>query len=217
MISCSKLRQIRLGLVGLTGLALLPAALSAVDSKKVDFNRDVRPILSDNCYACHGPDAGKRKAGLRLDLKEVALSKLKSDNFAIVPAHPEKSSLVERIITKNEDDRMPPIKTGKTLSPEQINLLTRWIKEGAVWQPHWSFIKPERPAVPEVKAKRWARNPIDNFILARLEKEKLKPSTEADKPHSFVVSRLISLACRPPLRKWMPLSLTKVPTHTRNW
>src|SRR6185369_13293030 len=109
MISCSKLRQIRLGLVGLTGLALLPAALSAADSRKVAFNRDVRPILSDNCYACHGPDAGKRKAGLRLDLKEVALSKLKSDNLAIVPAHPEKSSLVERITTKNEDDRMPPI------------------------------------------------------------------------------------------------------------
>src|SRR5262245_61501254 len=105
--------------------------LAADKSSKIDFNRDIRPLHSDNCYACHGPDSGKRKAGLRLDLKEGALAKLKSDAFAIVPGHPEKSSLVERITAKDEDDRMPPIKTGKTLSPEQIALLTRWIKDGA--------------------------------------------------------------------------------------
>src|SRR6185436_19495232 len=136
MISCSKLRQFRLGLVGLTGLALLPAALSAADSKKVDFNRDVRPILSDNCYACHGPDSGKRKAGLRLDLKDGALAKLKSGNVAIVPGLPEQSALVERITTTDLDDRMPPLKTDKKLTADQIALLKRWIKHGAAWQPH---------------------------------------------------------------------------------
>src|SRR5947207_11494924 len=98
---------------------LLAAAASSPKVKTtVDFNRDIRPILSENCYACHGPDSGKRKAGLRLDLKEGALGKLDSDNFAIVPGHPEKSALVGRITTKDEDDRMPPLKTGKTLSKD---------------------------------------------------------------------------------------------------
>ena len=154
---------------------------SIAADQKVDFNRDIRPILSDNCYNCHGPDPETRKAGLRLDQKEGALAKLKSDDYAIVPGHPEKSSLVERITTDNEDDRMPPLKTGKHLKPEQIELLKRWIAQGAEWKPHWSFNKPERSDAPKVKNKRWAKNPIDTFILARLEKEKLQPSSEADK------------------------------------
>ncbi len=148
---------------------------------KVDFNRDIRPIFSENCYACHGPDANKRKAGLRLDLKEDALAKLKSDNFAIVPGHPEKSSIVGRITTKDEDDKMPPLKTGKHLTTMQIDLLKRWIEQGAEWKPHWSFIKPERTAPHAIKNSQSVRNPIDNFILARLEKEKLIPSAEAEK------------------------------------
>src|SRR5205085_141046 len=127
-------------------------------------------------YACHGPDSGKRKAGLRLDLKDGAFAQLKSDNFAIVPKHPEKSALVERITAKDEDERMPPLKTGKHLTEAQISLLRRWIAEGAEWKSHWSFIKPERPELPAVRNKRWVNNPIDHFILARLEKEKLKPS-----------------------------------------
>lgn len=169
-------------LIILLGAALVPSptALAATAKGKVDFNRQVRPILSDNCYACHGPDAAHRKAGLRLDLKEGALAKLKSDSFAIVPGHPEKSTLVERITAK-DDDLMPPEKSGKHLTPEQIALLKRWIAEGAEWKPHWSFNKPERPELPAVKNKRWANNPIDQFILARLEKESLKPSPEADK------------------------------------
>ena len=148
---------------------------------KIDFNRDVRPILSEYCYACHGPDSEKRKAGLRLDLKESAVMKLQSDAFAIVPKHPEKSSLVERITTNNEDDVMPPLKTGKTLDKTQIDLLRRWIAQGAEWKSHWSFIKPERPPLPNVKNKTWPRNPIDHFIAARLDKEKFKPGKEADK------------------------------------
>ncbi len=165
--------------VGLWGHPVEAPAANAVT--KTDFNRDVRPILSDNCYACHGPDSGKRKAGLRLDLKESALARLKSDAVAIVPGHPEASALVERITTTKEDDLMPPVQTGKHLTKNQIEVLRRWVAEGAEWKPHWSFIKPERPAVPAVKNQAWARNPIDSFILARLDREKLRPSPEADK------------------------------------
>ncbi|MCW5553837.1 MAG: PSD1 domain-containing protein [Verrucomicrobiae bacterium] len=166
-------------------LCLLAAPLSAASGlaagDKVDFSRDISPILSDNCYACHGPDAAHRKAGLRFDLKESALAQLKSDNFAIVPGDLDKSELIARIITKDEDDLMPPPDSGKQLTEAQIDLLKRWILQGAEWKSHWSFIKPERPSLPEVKDARWPRNPIDHFILARLEKESLGTSPEADK------------------------------------
>lgn len=164
---------------------------------KVDFNRDIRPILSDNCYACHGPDSEKRKAGLRLDLREAALTKLKSDNVAIVPGHPEKSSLVERITTPDEDDHMPPPDTGKRLDKQQVELLQRWIAEGAEWKAHWSFIKPERPPLPAVKNKNWPRSPIDAFILARLEQEKLRPAKEADR-HTLIRRVTFDLTGLPP-------------------
>ena len=163
--------------------ALITASKShgATVPAKIDFNRDVRPILSENCFACHGPDSEKRKAGLRLDLKEGALAKLKSDEFAIVPGHPEKGTLIERVTTKNEDELMPPLKTGKHLTKKQIELLQGWIAQGAEWKAHWSFIKPERPATPAVKNQKWPRNSIDNFIASRLDKEKLRPCKEADK------------------------------------
>ncbi len=166
-------------------LCLLAVSLSAASGlaagEKVDFSRDISPILSDNCYACHGPDAAHRKAGLRFDLKESALAQLKSDNYAIVPGDLDKSELIARILTKDEDDIMPPIDSGKQLTEAQIDLLKRWIVQGAEWKSHWSFIKPERPSLPEVKDARWPRNPVDHFILARLEKEKLGTSPEADK------------------------------------
>src|SRR6185436_15619289 len=120
------------------------AASTKQPSKAVDFNRDIRPILSENCYACHGPDSEKRKAGLRLDKKEAALDELKSGNHAIVPANVAKSALVSRVTTTDEDDRMPPLKTGKHLTPAQIDTLKRWVSEGAEWKPHWSFISPQR-------------------------------------------------------------------------
>jgi hypothetical protein len=157
------------------------AAANPAAGKPIEFNRDIRPILSDNCFACHGPDENKRKAKLRFDLKEDAFKPAKSGDLAIVPGAPEKSSMIARIHAKDEDDRMPPVKTGKKLTPAQIDLLTRWIKDGAHWQEHWAFQKPQRPAVPPVKEKKWAKNPVDNFIAAKLEKEKLKPSPEAEK------------------------------------
>jgi hypothetical protein len=164
------------------GLGLATAGRAGESSAgKVDFDRDIRPILAENCYACHGPDENKRKAGLRLDLKEGAFQRLKSDNVAVVPGHPEKSALIERITAQDEDDRMPPLKTGKRLTPPQVDLLRRWIAEGAAWKTHWAYTKPERPAVPQVKNKRWPKNEIDSFVLARLEQEQLAPSPEADK------------------------------------
>src|SRR5207302_7433901 len=108
-------------------------------------NRDIRPILSENCYACHGPDEEKRKAGLRLDLEEGALKALKSGGHAVVPHDSGKSLLVQRISTTDEDDHMPPAKSGKKLSVGQIELLRKWIDEGAAWQNIWSLIRPKRP------------------------------------------------------------------------
>ena len=157
------------------------AAGKSKPGAKVDFNRDIRPIFSENCYACHGPDQNKRKAGLRLDQQEGALVELKSGNHAIVPGDISKSSIIARLTTSDEDDRMPPLKTGKHLTSAQVNSLRQWIAEGAEWKKHWSFIAPERSELPSVANKRWARNPIDRFILARLDREHLAPAAEASK------------------------------------
>jgi hypothetical protein len=148
----------------------------------IDFNRDVRPILSDHCYACHGPDEDKRKAGLRLDEKESALGKLKSGARAIVPGDLEHSSLVKRVTHIDPDEIMPPPDEGKALSQQQIDTLVTWVKEGAQWKNHWSFIPPEKPPLPEVKETSWPANEIDRFILARIEKAGFSPAPEADRP-----------------------------------
>ena len=145
----------------------------------IRFNRDIRPILSDTCYACHGPDATKRKAGLRFDDGVVAFEELESGRRAIVPGDTEASRLIERIEASDPDDRMPPEESGKSLTGEQRAMLRRWIEEGAKWEDHWSFIKPERPELPEVGDADWPRNPIDRFILSRLETEGVTPSPEA--------------------------------------
>jgi hypothetical protein len=148
----------------------------------VDFNRDVRPILSDNCIACHGPDKEKRKAKLRLDVADESQSKIvDSGKPAISPKHPEQSELISRVSSTDEDEVMPPPKTGKKLTAAQIQTLRDWIVAGAPYAQHWSFIKPVRVGAPVVKLKSWPRNAIDNFVLARLEKENIAPSQEADR------------------------------------
>ena len=156
---------------------LLPLGARA----KVDFNHEVRPILSENCLKCHGFDEKERKAGLRLDVREDALKPAKSGEHAIVPGKPDASELVRRLITDDEDDHMPPVKSGKQLTAAQIRTLKQWIAEGAEYQAHWSFVTPSRPESPHLKQTKWPRNDIDRFILARLEKEKLRPSPEATK------------------------------------
>src|SRR5437762_9632317 len=158
-----------------------PAVRASKELTKLSFNETIQPILSENCYACHGPDPGARKAKLRLDRAEFAL--VPHDKFgpAIIAGQPDKSPLVRKIEAKNPKDRMPPPEAHKTLKPEQIVLLREWVKEGAEYEEHWSFIAPKAQAVPDVKQGAWVRNAIDNFILARLEKEGLTPSPEADR------------------------------------
>ncbi|HZT30248.1 MAG TPA: DUF1553 domain-containing protein [Bryobacteraceae bacterium] len=146
----------------------------------VEFNRDIRPILSDKCFTCHGPDRANRKTKLRFDSESGAKQDL-GGHFAIVPGQPDHSEMVRRISSPNKAFRMPPAYTGTTLSPRDIALIRRWIEQGAKWEKHWSFLPPKRPEVPAVENRAWVRNPIDAFILARLEKEGLKPSPEADR------------------------------------
>jgi len=149
---------------------------------KIDFNRDIRPLLSDNCYACHGPDEAHREAGLRLDVKESAFGELDSGERALVPGDLAASHLYQRLITEDEDERMPPVDHAKSLSAEEIRLFKRWVEQGAKWQGHWSFVTPVEPKLPELDNHvDWARGKLDHFVAARLEQEGLTPSPEADK------------------------------------
>jgi hypothetical protein len=154
-----------------------PAPATPAPSGKLEYNRDIRPILAENCFACHGTDSAARKAGLRLDQRDSAI-----DKGAIEPGKPDKSELVERINLPEDDKQaMPPAKSHKTLKPEQKETLKRWIAQGAEYQAHWSLIVPQRPTVPDVPAEWRPRNPIDNFVFAELAKHGLSPNPEADR------------------------------------
>ena len=159
------------------GVSGLPPETPA---KPVDFDRDIRPILADNCFACHGPDAKQRMANLRLDQKE-ALFADRGGYRIVTPGKPAESKIYQKISSTDPGVRMPPFYSERKLTPAQIELIKRWIDEGAKYEQHWSFVPPQRPPVPSVKQSNWPRNPIDNFVLARLEREGLKPSPEADK------------------------------------
>ncbi|MEQ8787625.1 MAG: PSD1 and planctomycete cytochrome C domain-containing protein [Pirellulaceae bacterium] len=154
------------------GSAAPRATLAA--APRIEFNRDIRPILSDKCFACHGPDEKHREADLRLDTAEGAKS-------AITAEKPEASELIARITSEDESERMPPSQSKKTLSPREIELLRQWVAQGAEYQPHWSFVPPRRGEAPAVKQAAWPAGDIDRFILARLEAEAITPSPEADK------------------------------------
>ncbi len=158
-------------------LAPTPAGARAAQADShVDFNRDIRPILSENCFACHGPDKNKRKSGLRLDTKEGAYGAGKSEKIAIVPGKPDKSELMARLTSTDEEQRMPPPREHKTVTPPQVALLKRWIASGAPYDKHWAFKTIQAPPVPGVGSSPWATNEIDRFILARLDQEHLTPS-----------------------------------------
>jgi hypothetical protein len=172
-------------------LAFIPAGTSGASSqRKIDFNREVRPILSENCFLCHGPDEKNRKSNLRLDLEEQAQRPAKSGEIAIVPGAPEKSQVVTRITSSDPDEQMPPVKTGKKLSSGQIQTLRSWIQQGAHYSRHWAYVSPARSDLPVVKESAWPRNGLDYFILARLEKEGLKHAPEADR---YVLARRAAL------------------------
>src|SRR5262245_301788 len=170
-------------LVWLAGIALLGFVVVGQSapplSGKLEYNRDIRPILAENCFACHGPDSAARKAGLRLDKRDTAI-----DAGAIAPGKPNESELVRRINADGKD-HMPPLATKKLLTAAQKQLLVKWIAAGAEYQPHWSLIAPARPVVPTAginpAARQWIRNPIDAFILAKLAANGLTPAPEADR------------------------------------
>src|SRR5581483_5979401 len=160
-------------------VVLFAGRVLAGEPRGIDFSRDVLPILSDNCFKCHGPDAKARKAKLRLDTQDGALRK---DSPVIVPGKSEDSELVRRITSDEPGEVMPPVKSNKKLTVRQVETLKRWIDDGANWGRHWAFEAPRRPSVPRIRNTKYeTRNPIDNFILARLEKEGLSPSPEADR------------------------------------
>jgi len=166
------------------------AATAAAAAEPLDFNRDIRPLLSDRCFTCHGPDAEDRQAGLRLDDRAVAVAELDSGTVAIVPGDAAASELVARITSDDADLVMPPPEVGKPLTTDEAALLARWIDEGAEYRGHWAFEPVERPELPQVRQARWVKTPVDSFILARLEQEGLAPNPEADRP---TLARRLSL------------------------
>lgn len=162
----------------LVGISFVCVSLCA--GKDVDFQREVRPVLSENCFQCHGPDPTTRMAGLRLDLKDAALEHRRAGS-AIVPGKPDESLLVQRIRSSDASRKMPPASSHKTLSPQQVSLLTKWVAEGAPWKEHWAFKAPVRPTLPAVRNPAWVRNPIDRFILSKLEANALQPAPAASR------------------------------------
>ena len=150
-------------------------------TRQIEFNRDIRPILSDKCWMCHGPDSGSRKSKLRLDSEAAVTTDLGNGRRAIVPGRPDESELVKRITSEDELMRMPPVSSTHRLTRDEIGLLVEWVRQGAQWQKHWSFIPPQKGQLPAVRLNEWPKNEIDAFILARLEREGLQPSPEADR------------------------------------
>jgi hypothetical protein len=175
MVDASPFRR-AVAAVLLAGVSALPASAGGVP----DFNRDIRPILSHNCFACHGPDEHDRRGGLRLDDRDAALAELDSGARAIVPRQPAESEMVARIHATDADLVMPPPESNHVLSEEQKKKLEDWIEAGAPYSPHWAFVPPQRHESPVVKEGDWPTNWIDAFVLARLESEGLEPAADAD-------------------------------------
>lgn len=170
-----RIAGLRLALLLMAATSVLDAGQGRADERPIDFNRDIRPLLSDRCFACHGPDAENRQADLRLDEEEAA------KEYAIVAGAPEDSELVARITSDDPDLRMPPAHSGKELSRQEIQLLTRWVAAGAPWSAHWAYVPPRRHPVPPAEDTQWPLNWIDHFVLARLRSEGLQPAPEADR------------------------------------
>ena len=174
-------------------------ALTLHASEEVDFNRDVRPILSDKCFACHGPDTGSREADLRLDQRDSSVMD-RGGYQVVAPGQPSESELITRVRSDDEYEQMPPEDYGKTLSDAEIKTLVQWIEQGAEWQGHWSWVPAVRPVTPSVGNQDWVVNPVDAFILSRLEDESIEPSAVADRR---VLARRLSfdLTGLPPTRE----------------
>ncbi|MCC7236307.1 MAG: DUF1553 domain-containing protein [Bryobacterales bacterium] len=177
-------------------LGICALSLNAAE-RPVEFNRDVRPILSDNCFTCHGPDAKTKNIPLRLDQEAAAKADLGAGRHAIVEGSPEQSEVIRRITTESKAKRMPPVYTGHSIATRELEILKSWIASGAKWEKHWSFTPPQSPALPRVSTPAWVRNPIDAFILERLDREGLKPSPEAS-PETLLRRASLDLTGLPP-------------------
>ena len=182
--------RFRFGIYALLGILFLHACGESGSSgeegsipDQISYNLHIRPILSDNCFACHGPDANKREAGLRLDIAEEAFKTLQDNpqGHTIVPGNIRRSEVYARVVSTDPSEQMPPPESNLALTTHQIKLIEKWIKQGAVYEPHWAFIPPQSPALPPVKLASWANNEIDYFILAQQENRRLSPNDEADK------------------------------------
>ena len=170
------LRSCRCSLLCLSAVVVIGVSRVAAADVPLEYNRDIRPILAENCFACHGPDSAARKGELRLDKREAAVEKK-----AVVPGKVSESELIKRILSLDADEVMPPVATKKKLTVAQKDVLTRWVEQGAEYQQHWSFLAPTRPTLPDVKNEAWVKNPIDRFVLAKLEAAGLSPAPEADR------------------------------------
>lgn len=186
-------RSLHVAIMTMVATMLIAGTVRA-QAPPLDFNRDIRPILSENCFYCHGQDANKRQADLRLDQRDAAVE---AGAILPEPGDASQSSLATRILSDDPELMMPPPKSNRRLTPEQKKTLQRWVAEGGKYQTHWAFVPPVRPPEPTVQRADWVRNPIDRFILARLESEKLAPSPEADR--ATLIRRLsIDLVGLPP-------------------
>ena len=171
---------------------------SAAKKQPVDFIRDIKPILSDRCFNCHGPDANNRQADLRLDLKEEALAAITFDGNRVIRAgRANKSELIKRIHSDNPDFKMPPAESKLELTDEEIELLTRWVEQGAQWEDHWSFETPKTQTPPKTKNKAWSTNEIDQFILRKIEETGLTPAEQA-KPTTLIRRLAFDITGLPP-------------------
>ncbi|MCG6156078.1 PSD1 and planctomycete cytochrome C domain-containing protein [Rubinisphaera margarita] len=173
-------------------LGLMLVSVSTARAADIDFNRDIRPVLSDKCFLCHGPDETTREVGLRLDVRENAV-----EYGALVPGDAAASAIIERITSTDPDLVMPPPSTDKTMTPAEVAKMRQWIEQGAEYDQHWAFVPPERPELPEVENEALVHSPIDRFVLARLEKEGMSFSSQADR--STMIRRLyLDLTGLPP-------------------
>ncbi len=192
-----------IGVLSISVVAHLQA--SSLCASDLSYNRDVRPILADNCFHCHGPDEAARQADLRLDVEEIATAKRDSGRV-IVPKHPHESELLRRVSSDDESERMPP---DERLEPHEIEILRQWIADGAVYEPHWSFVAPRRPVPPESPGREWAQSPVDRFVLQRLLAEGLEPADEAS-PSTLIRRVTIDLTGLPP-------TLGEIDAFERDW
>jgi len=186
------IRRHAVAVAGLVCLSVMAPSQVCGDDAEIDFNREIRPILAENCFYCHGQDGNKRQGGLRLDQREAAV-----DSAAIVPFDTSESVLLQRIHSSDTDLQMPPPNSGRVLTDQQKQKLQQWIGQGAKYSTHWAFEAPQRPVEPRVRNAAWIRNPIDSFVLSRLEAEGLQPAPEADR--AVLIRRLsIDLTGLPP-------------------